>query len=97
MGLIQRLFGGERSGQTAKNRLQIVLMHDRADISPQLMMDLKRDLLAVIMRYLEVDETRTDMQLEHEEGSVALVANIPVTTVRRMRAKARSSEMPAGG
>ena len=85
MGFLSNLFGGGGTSKIAKDRLQIVLMHDRADISPELMENLRRDIIAVIKNYVEIDENRIELQLEKEDSSVALVANIPVRTVRRAR------------
>jgi cell division topological specificity factor len=61
----------------------MVLMQDRADISPELMENMKRDIIKVIKNYVEIDEERIELELERENTSVALVANIPVMTVRR--------------
>ena len=84
MGFLANLFRMEnRSGSIAKDRLKVVLMHDRSDISPEMMEQLRRDIIAVIKKYVEIDETRIELDLEKEDRSVALVANIPVKTVRR--------------
>ncbi len=85
MGFLSNLFRGGGTSKIAKDRLQIVLMHDRADISPELMENLRRDIIAVIKNYVEIDENRIELQLEKEDSSVALVANIPVRTVRRAK------------
>lgn len=92
MGFLSNLFGAGRTSDIAKSRLQVVLMHDRADISPEMMENLRRDIISVIKNYVEIDENKIELDLEKEEGSVALVANIPVKTVRRAKrgqAKAR--------
>ena len=79
MGFIDRLFGGRSpSGSTAKERLQLVLIHDRSDISPEMMESLRKDLISVISKYMEIE-----LDLEREDRSVALVASIPVVNVRR--------------
>lgn len=85
MGLLSNLFGRKPSSSVAKDRLQVVLLHDRADLSPDLMDDLRKDIIEVIRNYVEIDESRIELGLEHEDRSVALVANIPVKTVRRRR------------
>lgn len=85
MGFLANLFGAGRSSDIAKSRLQVVLMHDRADISPEMMENLRRDIISVIKNYVEIDERKIELELEREEGSVALVANIPVKTVRRAK------------
>jgi cell division topological specificity factor len=86
MGFLSRFFGGgDASGSVAKERLQLVLIHDRSDISPELMENLRRDLIAVIQNYLEIDESGIGIEMERKDRSVALVANIPILTVKRGR------------
>jgi cell division topological specificity factor len=74
-------------GQMARDRLTLVLMHDRADISPGMMDNMRRDIIEVIKRYVEIDESQINLKLENEEESVALVANIPIMTVPRRRSR----------
>jgi len=86
MNFLARLFqmiGKQKSKETAIKRLQLVLIHDRTDISPETMENLRRDLIGVISNYLEIDEERIELDLEKEERSVALVASIPIRTVKR--------------
>jgi cell division topological specificity factor len=85
MGFLSNLFESDKTGKIAKDRLQIVVMHDRADISPEIMENLRRDIIVVIKNYVEIDEGRIELQLEKEDSSVALVANIPVRTVLRAK------------
>jgi cell division topological specificity factor len=83
MGLFSRFFQGESTRETAKRRLQLVLIHDRSDLSVETMEALRKDLIVVINRYLEIDEQHIELDLEREDSSVVLVANIPVRTVKR--------------
>ena len=85
MGFLSNLFNRNKSSTVAKDRLQVVLMHDRTDLSPELMDSLRKDIIEVIRNYVEIDESRIELELEREDRSVALVANIPVKTVRRRR------------
>ena len=85
MGFFSNLFGSNKSGKIARDRLQVVLMHDRSDISPEMMENLRKDIIEVIKNYVEIDENRIELDLEKEDSSIALVANIPVMTVRRSR------------
>ena len=71
------------SKDVAKERLRLVLVHDRASISPQLMEMLKEELIGVIKKYMEVDEEMLDVKLDKSDDSVALIANIPVRRMRR--------------
>lgn len=78
----------EGSKETAKQRLQLVLVQDRASVNPHLLEELKEDLIGVISRYLEIDLSAMEINLESGGGdTVALVANIPVKQVRRSQQK----------
>ncbi|MCD6309822.1 MAG: cell division topological specificity factor MinE [Candidatus Eremiobacteraeota bacterium] len=79
----QRLLGKEETRSTARERLRLVLIHDRSSITPGLMDDLKADLLDVINRYMEIDSDNMELMLERQDGSVALAASIPVIQIRR--------------
>lgn len=69
------------SAKKAKERLQIILSHDRTDISPELMETLRTEMIKVLKNYMEIDETRIEMDIG--EGGMALAVNIPVVNVRR--------------
>jgi len=77
-----RLFRGEPSGQTAKERLRLVLLSDHLSLSPEIVDALKTDLLAVISRYVEVDEAGVDVTFEQREHEVAMLANIPIRSLK---------------
>lgn len=83
--LIQRVFGKGSAGskEIAKERLRLILVHDRVDISPQFMAILKEDIVKVISNYMEIDEKEMEMHLSNTDSSVALVANIPVNRMKR--------------
>ncbi|NMA62265.1 MAG: cell division topological specificity factor MinE [Firmicutes bacterium] len=82
---IGKLFGGgsEGSKKQAKERLRLVLVHDRASLSPGLVEDLKEELIQVISKYMEIDEDGLEVNFDESDDSVALIANIPVKTVKR--------------
>lgn len=84
--LLRRLFTKEEeihSKDLARERLRLVLIHDRADVSPQVFESLKSDLIEVISKYMDIDEAGTSVQLDSSRDSVALVASIPVICVKR--------------
>jgi cell division topological specificity factor len=60
-----------------------VLIHDRTDISPQLLENLRVEMIAVLTKYMDIDESKIEMDLDHDESAVALVANIPVLRIKR--------------
>jgi len=74
------------SGATAKERLRLVLLSDHLSLAPDVVEDLKRDLLAVISRYVEIDSEHADVSFEHREREVAMLASIPIRGVRERRA-----------
>lgn len=84
LDFFNRLFGkDEGSKKAAKDRLRLVLVHDRAKLSPQLMESLKEDLIQVISKYMEIDTEGLEVNFDQEEDTMALVASIPVRQVRR--------------
>lgn len=85
---LQRLFGNEKaSKEMAKDRLKLVLIHDRASMSPTMMEDLRRDLIEVISKYMEFDEKSLDVQMAEQENMTMLEVNIPVAGVKRNSGK----------
>lgn len=81
--LINRLLGREQaSAETAKERLQLVLAHDRSDLNPELLMQMRREILEVVSRYVEIDMEEGDVSLETEDRVTALVANLPIKRAR---------------
>lgn len=70
------------SKDIAKDRLKIVLVHDRTNVSPRYLEQVKNDLIGVISNYMVVDESGIDIKISKvEKGnqiSTKLVANIPI-------------------
>lgn len=85
LDFISKLLGKDNNSSKtiAKDRLRLVLVHDRSDISPQIMQELRNDLIKVINNYMEIDENSLEVSLDNVESQVALVANIPVKKMRR--------------
>jgi cell division topological specificity factor len=77
--------GRENAGSRdiARERLRLVLIHDRASVSPNFLNTLKEELIRVIREYMEIDEESLVVDLENEENSIALVANIPIRGFKR--------------
>ncbi|MCA9798779.1 MAG: cell division topological specificity factor MinE [Cyanobacteria bacterium HKST-UBA06] len=62
----------------AKNRLRLVLMHDRTQLTPQTIESMRDELVDVISKYVEIDRDSLDLYLEQEADTIALVANLHV-------------------
>lgn len=71
------------SKEIAKERLKIVLVHDRVSVSPQLVERMKEDMIRVISEYMEIREEEIEIQLSRTDGAVSLTANIPVGKMKR--------------
>ena len=77
--LIDKLLGRQpSSASTAKQRLQLVLAHDRSDLNPELLEQMRKEILEVVARYVEIDVQEGDVSLETEDRVTALVANLPI-------------------
>lgn len=83
--LLFRVLGKDSSNSRvhAKERLRLVLVHDRANISPYLMNRLKEDLIKVISNYMVIDEEGMEVYLDQDDREVALVASIPIKKIHR--------------
>lgn len=87
MGLFDKLFGRKKpaapsAGELARERLTLMLVHDRLRLTPDLLDRIKGELLEVISKYVEIDETGVDVELTHSEHSDKLVARMPVKRQR---------------
>lgn len=76
------------SKDTAKERLHLVLMQDRANVSADFLELMKQEIIEVIKKYIEIDEKEIDVRLTNKEnedgtnGAPALYANIPILNIR---------------
>jgi cell division topological specificity factor len=84
MSWLNRFFGQkEKSGAVAKNRLQMVLIHDRSNVTPGLLEQIKDDIIGVIAQRLEIDPENVVVNLAHTAQESRLVAEIPLANGRR--------------
>jgi len=68
----------DSSKNVAKERLQFILVQDRINLSPSEMESLKKDLLKVMKKYVDVDDREIDMEINREDQMMAMVANFPL-------------------
>tara|TARA_Y100001968_G_scaffold295925_1_gene303696 strand:+ start:295 stop:636 length:342 start_codon:yes stop_codon:yes gene_type:complete len=80
------------SASTARERLQLVLAHDRSDLSTELLDQMRREILEVVARYVEIDMDEGAVSLETEDRMTALVANLPIK--RTLNGKIKLIENP---
>jgi cell division topological specificity factor len=95
---IDRLLGrSPASAQTAKERLQFVLIHDRTDISPAVMEAMKDEIIAVISKHVSIDRSAVEINLTQEDRENRLVANIPLMPSSSARKRRGADRAHAAG
>lgn len=77
------LFRKSNSGEVARERLRVVLMQDRMSLSPHIVEKMKEDLVDALSRYMDVDRGRIEVEWRRNDGEPALVASVPVKSVKR--------------
>ena len=86
MSWFDRLFGPrEKSSDVAKKRLQMVLIHDRSDVSPGLLEQIKDDIVNVIARHLAIDRDNVVVNLDQTAHENRLVAEVPLLSQHNHR------------
>lgn len=66
------------SAETAKERLKLVLTHDRSDIPPGVMEIMRDEIIEVIMRHIDVDKESVSLQIARDGRNQSLIADIPI-------------------
>jgi len=83
---MMKWFRRGHSAQSAKERLQFVLINDRTNLSPAELTALKDEILQVISRHIEIDSEAVRIAVEQDGRAQRLVADIPLKSVTRRRA-----------
>ena len=90
-----------KSKDAAKERLHLVLMQDRANVSADFLDLMKQEIIEVIKKYIDIDESAMDVRLTNKEngdginGAPALYANIPIINIKdevRQTAQVKKNE-----
>lgn len=85
------------SKETAKERLHLVLMQDRANVSADFLDLMRQEIIEVIKKYIDIDESAMDVRLTNQsnedgtQGAPALYANIPIVNIKDEARKANKS------
>ena len=90
LGFLKGLFRQKASKDIARERLRLVLVHDRVSLAPEFMEELKEKLIEVIEEFVEVDEREMEVELTRDREQVALTANIPIRGIRHRSGRGRS-------
>lgn len=87
---LSKIFGKKnRSKDAAKDRLKLVLVHDRANVSPEFLQTIKDEIMQVLAKYMDVAEGELDINIttaQSEDGKSrvpAITANIPIKSIKQ--------------
>lgn len=87
MGLFEIFSTKVSSKDVAADRLKLILVHDRATLSPDFLDNIKEEILKTVSNYAEIDGGEIEIRLtnadEYNGNSPALVASIPIKKVKR--------------
>ena len=86
MGFFKSLNSKPTPKQVAKDRLKLILIHDRGEIAPDIIEKIREEILGVISKYIDIQiddvEISVNKNVEEGENSSALVANIPIKNLK---------------
>lgn len=83
--LVDRLSGKQKSASAAKERLQLVLIHDRTDLPPGVMESMRDEILDVISRHVDVDRDSVEIKIQQDGRQQFLHAEIPIMSSKKSR------------
>ncbi len=81
--IINLILGRKSSKNIARERLQLVLIHDRAVASPRLLHLIKDDICAVISKYMAIDPESSQVTLKQGDGAATLQASFTIRSLKR--------------
>ncbi|TCT14965.1 cell division topological specificity factor [Natranaerovirga pectinivora] len=87
---LANILNRKASSSTAKDRLKLLLIHDRANCSPEVLEMIKSDIIDVISNYMEIDRDGIEIQITQAKSDSsdmtvpALYANIPIKSLRSL-------------
>lgn len=80
---ILKFFGKDESKTVAKNRLQLILFHDRMGVDALTLDKLQSDLIDLLSEYFEINQGEAEIELLKKDEHIAFVANVPILTAKR--------------
>lgn len=82
--IIEKLFPRHTQNSRAevKQRLKLVIAHDRCSLNPKMVEQMRSEILEVLSKYVEIDTDDSEFSLENNQRSTALIANLPIRRVK---------------
>jgi cell division topological specificity factor len=82
MSWLDKFLGREaKSGATAKKRLQMVLIHDRSDVSPGVLAQIKDEIIQVFVKHLAINPEDVVVNVDQDERESRLIAEVPLMAI----------------
>ncbi len=75
--------GDVSSRKRVKERLHNILAHDRATVTPDVIDSMRKDILEVVARYVDIDMNEMEFGLENSDRMTSVIANMPIRQVKR--------------
>lgn len=97
MGFFRRTDAEETAKDTACNRLRVVLMQDRTNLNPQLLEKMRKELIDLLSKYVEMDQEALELNFEQEGEQMALMLSIPVLRAKSEEDIEKALEEEEGG
>jgi cell division topological specificity factor len=82
-GWLKKLFGKEKSKESAKKRLKLALVYDKLEVSDELISKLQQDIVDVISKYFIVDKEAIKLDIKRSDNFSSLTLNTPILSARR--------------
>lgn len=73
----------QSSKDVAKERLRLVLVHDRSSVSSEFIDKIKVEIIEVISKYMDIDEEATKIDIQDSDGTAILEANLVIKNIKR--------------
>lgn len=85
--VVDRFRGKQQSASKAKERLQLVLIHDRTDLSAGQIESMRDEIIEVITRHVNIDRSAVQITVQQEGREQYLLAEIPILGASRKRTR----------